>query len=173
MAYVFGGKEADYCGVLDDSDSKVIELMGVLEHLGLYGFKGGVLIIANREIQGAHPPSIDEIQETAGWLVGGIKDGRYNGRKPSYTNPGHHDPTSPNFRGGGAGKTSTLPRNAEELYAHAIPEPDGQTWWARDQNGVYHRYQGGRGQPVHWNGSSASPRTRPPQYIINRFEKQQ
>ena len=43
------------------------------------------------------------------------KEGRYHGPKPKYENPGHHDPSSGTFRGGGT-KTSIFPKNADELY---------------------------------------------------------
>jgi hypothetical protein len=72
-----------------------------------------------------------------------------------YWNPGHHDPTSPNFRGGGS-MTTHLPPDAEEVFARAIPEAgrDGRSWWGRSTNGDWYRFQGGPGEPVHWNGAT-------------------
>lgn len=75
--------------------------------------------------------------------------------KPKYEiNPEHLPPVK-------AGKTP-LPPDAEELFKKAIPDPDsgGKTWWARDAEGNYHRFQGGppRGDGsviAHWNGSNA------------------
>jgi RHS repeat-associated protein len=85
------------------------------------------------------------------------KDGNYHGSKPAYENPGHHDPLSGNFRGGGA-KTSILPSNAEELYKHAIPDREGKHWYAMDENGVIHRYGNSNNGKVHWNGSTSQNR---------------
>ncbi len=97
------------------------------------------------------------------------KANAYHGPKPPYENPGHHDPSSPNFRGGGS-MTSVIPPNHEQLFSRAIPEPDGRTWWAKDESGNYHRFQGSTGGPVHWNGRSDSPRgAAPPTYIRRRF----
>ena len=67
------------------------------------------------------------------------KKGRYHGPKPLYENPGHHDPSSGNFRGGGS-KTSVLPKDAESLYKKAIPDAEGKYWYAMDENGVIHRF---------------------------------
>ena len=53
-------------------------------------------------------------------------EGYYHGPKPKYENPGHHDPTSGNFRGGGSGKTSILPSHAEKLYSKSVPDKTGK-----------------------------------------------
>ena len=84
-----------------------------------------------------------------------LQDGVADIEPRAYTNPGHHDPTSPNFRGGGS-MTTHLPRDAEEVFARAIPEPGrhGDSWWARADSGDWYRYQGGRGDAVHWNGAT-------------------
>jgi hypothetical protein len=76
---------------------------------------------------------------------------RYNGPKSGYTNPGTHDPNSPNFV---AGKTP-LPADAEAVYGKAIPDPlktspVDQTWYGRSADGKYYRYQGTNGE-VHFN----------------------
>lgn len=78
----------------------------------------------------------------------------YQGPKPPYENPGHHDPLSPNFRGGGS-MTTPLPPDAAEVYARAIPEPGlkGDVWWGRSQNGDWYRFAGGE-RGVHWNGAT-------------------
>lgn len=97
------------------------------------------------------------------------KEDTYHGPKPEYENPGHHDPSSPNFRGGGS-KTTHLPPDAEEVYRNAIPEKDGKTWWGRNSQGEYYRYQGSNGK-VHWNGREQSGRgLKVPNYIRKRFE---
>lgn len=75
-----------------------------------------------------------------------------------YENPGHHDPTSAQFRGGGS-QTSILPHHADELYLKALPEDrEAKTWWAIDDAGVYHRFQEHRPLHVHWNGSTRGER---------------
>jgi hypothetical protein len=76
---------------------------------------------------------------------------RYNGPKSEYTNPGTHDPASPNFV---KGKTP-LPADAEGVYRHAIPDPNAtnatkQTWYGRNADGSFYRYQGTNGE-VHFN----------------------
>ena len=80
------------------------------------------------------------------------KSGAYHGKKPTYENPGHHDPTSPNFRGQGS-KTSKLPADAESVYKHAIPDPQNPgTWYGRTPTGGCYRYQGSNGRegPLEW-----------------------
>jgi hypothetical protein len=87
------------------------------------------------------------------------KAGAYHGPKPEYTNPGHHDPTSPNFRGGGS-MTTPLPPDAEAVYQNAIPDAEGKNWYGRNADGEIYRYQpnGGNDPGVHWNGREKSPR---------------
>ncbi|CAN0525087.1 unnamed protein product, partial [Laminaria digitata] len=70
-----------------------------------------------------------------------------------YWNPGHHDPSSPNFRGGGS-MTTHLPPDAEDVFSRAIPEAgrDGRSWWGQADSGDWYRYQGGVDEPLHWNG---------------------
>ena len=67
------------------------------------------------------------------------KLGRFHGKKPQYTNPGHHDPSSKNFRGGGS-KTSILPQNAEDIYKVSIPDGSRKHWYAKSQDGTIHRF---------------------------------
>jgi hypothetical protein len=98
------------------------------------------------------------------------KEGAYHGPKPKYENPGHHDPSSPNFRGGGS-RTSKLPDDAAEVYKHAIPSPDGKTWWGRNAQGEIYRYQSHAEGKVHWNGREKSERgLQVPNYIRKRFK---
>lgn len=87
------------------------------------------------------------------------KAGAYHGPKPDYTNPGHHDPSSPHFRGGGA-MTTPLPPDAEVVYRNAIPDADGRSWYGRNADGEVYRYapNGGSDSGVHWNGRENSPR---------------
>ncbi|RBL92459.1 RHS repeat-associated core domain-containing protein [Chitinophaga flava] len=88
----------------------------------------------------------------------GLKEGRYHGPKPKYDNPGHHQPGHPKFRGGGAGKTSILPKNAEEIYKKAIPDSEGKHWYAKDEAGEIHRFGNSNDGKAHWNGSSGQGR---------------
>lgn len=69
---------------------------------------------------------------------------------------GHHDPASPNFRGGGD-MTTHLPPDAEAVYARALPEPGqkGNIWWGRSDNGDWYRFAGGE-RGVHWNGATGA-----------------
>ncbi|ALL65001.1 RHS repeat-associated core domain [Paraburkholderia caribensis MBA4] len=112
-----------------------------------------------------------------GWIdpLGLIKEskaGRYHGPKPKYENPGHHDPSSGNFRGGGTGKTSILPSNAEGLYKHAVPDAEGKHWYALDQSGVVHRYGNSNNGHVHWNGDTSQGRGIPiPPEVKKRIDQ--
>ncbi|EDV4151824.1 hypothetical protein DU258_25025 [Salmonella enterica subsp. enterica] len=95
----------------------------------------------------------------------------YHGRKPTYVNPGHHDPSSPDFRGGGS-KTTHLPPDAEEVYRRAVPsDSSGNTWFGRNSEGEFYRYQGSNGE-VHWNGREKSDRgLKIPKWIRDRFNQ--
>jgi len=85
----------------------------------------------------------------------GLKEESYfHGKKPAYTNPGHHQPGHPNYRGGGKGKTSTIPDNAEDIYKKSIPDSQGKHWYAKDANGNVHIFRNGNDGTVHWAGSS-------------------
>ena len=97
------------------------------------------------------------------------KDGAYHGPKPKYNNPGHHDPSSGKFRGGGS-KTSPLPDDAQEVYKKAIPTPDGRTWYGKNSDGEIYRYQVDREGFVHFNGRENSERRlKVPSYIRKRL----
>lgn len=87
------------------------------------------------------------------------KQGAYHGKKPPYTNPGHHDPSSPNFRGRGS-TTTPLPKDAAKVYEKAVPDKDGRNWYGRGADGDVYRYapNGGNDPGVHWNGRENSPR---------------
>ncbi|WP_232533577.1 RHS repeat-associated core domain-containing protein [Salmonella enterica] len=99
------------------------------------------------------------------------KDGWYHGPKPTYENPGHHEPSSGKFRGGGS-QTSILPSNAEELYKHAIPDAEGKHWYAMDKDGVIHRYGNSNDGKAHWNGDTSQNRGVPvPKEVQRRFEQ--
>ncbi|EDX3117369.1 hypothetical protein B6O77_004585, partial [Salmonella enterica subsp. enterica serovar Mississippi] len=95
----------------------------------------------------------------------------YHGRKPTYVNPGHHDTSSPNFRGGGS-KTTHLPPDAEEVYRRAVPaDSEGRSWYGQNSEGEFYRYDGQNGE-VHWNGREKSDRgLKVPQWIRNRFKQ--
>jgi hypothetical protein len=99
------------------------------------------------------------------------KEGGYHGSKPEYTNPGHHDPSSPNFRGRGD-TTTPLPKDAAQVYENAIPDQDGKNWYGQNADGEFYRYQpnGGNDSGVHWNGREQSPRgLEVPSYVRRRF----
>ena len=99
------------------------------------------------------------------------KFGRYHGPKPQYENPGHHDPSSGVFRGGGTGKTSLLPCDAEELYKHAIPDSEGKHWYALDERGVVHRFGNSNNGRAHWNGDTSQGRgIEPPPEVKKRID---
>lgn len=97
------------------------------------------------------------------------KLGRFHGKKPQYTNPGHHDPSSKNFRGGGS-KISILPQNAEDIYRVSIPDGSGKHWYAKSLDGTIHRFGNSNDGTVHWNGSTNSPRgIKVPPEVLKRF----
>ncbi|UKB82435.1 hypothetical protein LF887_15630 [Chryseobacterium sp. MEBOG06] len=91
----------------------------------------------------------------------------YNGKKPKYENPGHHDPKSPNFRGGGS-KTEAIPENHEELWKRAIPGFSNletkqgigmpKTWYSIDNAGKIHQFQVDNNGIAHWAGSQNGAR---------------
>lgn len=91
--------------------------------------------------------------------------GFYNGKKPKYENPGHHDPKSTNFRGGGS-KTETIPENHEELWKKAIPgfsdvktkEEIPSVWYSIDNKGKIHQFQVDHNGNTHWAGSENGAR---------------
>ena len=95
----------------------------------------------------------------------------YHGRKPTYDPATHHDPSSPDFRGGGS-KTTPLPPDAEEVYRRSVPgDSEGRTWYGQNSEGEFYRYQGQNGK-VHWNGREKSARgLKVPQWIRNRFNQ--
>jgi len=94
-------------------------------------------------------------------------DGFYNGKKPKYENPGHHDPKSGKFRGGGS-KTEIIPENHEELWKRAIPgfsdleTKQGigmpKTWYSIDDAGKIHQFQVDNNGIAHWAGSENGAR---------------
>jgi len=91
--------------------------------------------------------------------------GFYNGVKPKYENPGHHDRKSSNFRGGGS-KTELIPENAEVLYKRAIPgftndvskQGIPKKWYSIDKNGKIHQFTVDHNENSHWAGSENGPR---------------
>ncbi|WP_409415946.1 hypothetical protein [Flavobacterium sp. PS2] len=91
--------------------------------------------------------------------------GYYNGPKPKYENPGHHDLKSPNFRGGGS-KTEIIPENAEALYKRAIPgltnkesqQGIPKKWYSIDEKGKIHQFQVDNNGYTHWAGSENGSR---------------
>lgn len=98
------------------------------------------------------------------------KDSPYHGKKPEYENPGHHDPSSGSFRGGGS-KTSPLPEDAEKVYEKAIPaDESGDTWFGKNEKGDIYRYQSNGQGKVHFNGSTNSERgLKVPAYVQKRL----
>lgn len=82
---------------------------------------------------------------------------RLNIKKPTYENPGHHDPSQPDKLRKTA-RTSVLPCHHEALASNAVPAnnsvPDAEkTWYAVDDKGVIHQFQSANGK-MHWAGDS-------------------
>jgi hypothetical protein len=50
---------------------------------------------------------------------------------------------------------SPEPPNVQQLYDKAIEDGQGR-WWAKDGDGVIHRFTGNNGE-VHWSGSTSGP----------------
>lgn len=98
------------------------------------------------------------------------RDGAYHGKKPEYENPGHHDPSSPNFRGQGS-KTTPLPDDADKVYRRAVPDKDNpNAWFGENPDGEFYRYHNSNGK-AHWTGREKSDRgLRVPPYIRGRFK---
>jgi hypothetical protein len=59
IAFAYGGKASDYYKALDDTDPKVQELMGLLDHLDTYGFKDAFLLALRRAQGGKSPQPAD------------------------------------------------------------------------------------------------------------------
>ncbi|AVT03669.1 hypothetical protein C8242_14565 [Paracidovorax avenae] len=85
------------------------------------------------------------------------KAGRYHGPKPKYENPGHHDPSSGKFRGGGS-RTSILPCHHHALAEKAVPDAEGQHWYSIDDRGIIHRFGNSNDGKMHWNGDESQGR---------------
>ena len=74
----------------------------------------------------------------------------------SYVNPGHHEPTSPNYNA----TKSVLPINHVELFEKSVPAvgDNGKlTRWTKEGTGkraTYHRFQEHEPGEFHWNGST-------------------
>ena len=99
------------------------------------------------------------------------KVGRYHGPKPQYENPGHHDPSSGNFRGGGS-KTSILPCHHARLAKHSVPDRVGKHWYAIDDKGVIHRFGNSNDGKMHWNGDTSQGRgVEVPPEVRDRLQK--
>lgn len=110
-------------------------------------------------LAGNNPTLYGYVQDVNAWLdPWGLLKGYYNGPKPKYENPGHHELGNPNFRGGGNNRTSIIPKNAEDIYKYAIPDKDGKHWYAMDESGEIHRFGNSNNGNVHWNGSSRQGR---------------
>lgn len=94
-------------------------------------------------------------------------------QKPIYEHAKHHDPSSGEFRGGGA-KTSLIPSDAREVYEEAISEDPTNpraAWWGMNDEGYLYRYDGsvqGGHFVVHWNGSNRHQDGRPLKKIPDR-----
>ena len=87
-------------------------------------------------------------------------------RRATYENPGHHDPSSPEYVKG----KEPLPKDAESVFANAIKDTEratgtSETYYGRAANGQYFRYQGVGGK-VHWNGTVKR------EYVPNWIRKQ-
>jgi RHS repeat-associated protein len=77
-------------------------------------------------------------------------------QKQAYVNPGHHDPSSPNYNS----TKSVLPPNHVELFEQStsVAGDNGKvTRWTKEGTGktaVYHRFQEHGPGEFHWNGST-------------------
>ncbi len=94
----------------------------------------------------------DEHTYFAGGFNGGLwvhncnlqKNGRISIEKPTYENPGQHDPTNPQqFRG--RPDDGILPSDAESTFKNAIPDVKGgnsygPNWYGKNATGVWYRY---------------------------------
>jgi RHS repeat-associated protein len=92
--------------------------------------------------------------------------------KAQYENPGHHDPTSPNFDYNN--KKSTLPSDAESAYGGAVKDTNraagtSETYYAKGADGQYYRYQG-QNWKVHWNGAVDGDRIKIPKDIKKQLD---
>ena len=76
----------------------------------------------------------------------GQPDTRPAAEKPTLTSNPKHNPNSP----------SPEPSNAQELFDNSIADENG-TRWAKDDNGVIHRFSSPSNGQSHWNGSTAGP----------------
>ena len=95
----------------------------------------------------------------------------YHGRKPTYDPATYHDPSSPDFGGGGS-KTAPSPPDAEEVYRRVVPGNfTDNKWYGQNSEGEFYRYQGQNGE-VHWNGREQSSRGLDvPTWIRKRFNQ--
>jgi hypothetical protein len=101
-----------------------------------------------------------EVKDSNGKWVETHVDNR--AKVPQYENPGHHDPTSSKFRGGGGKKTEIIPKNHESLARRSIPDVDGpvvktgqaKNRYAKDSKGNIHRFQTDHNGKSHWSGST-------------------
>lgn len=129
-----------------------------------------VLSVHNIEIEGLHTYAVG----TVGVLVHNkakpyLQD--YHGPKARYTDPGTHNPGSPNFV---KGKT-ILPADGAQVYRRAIPDPEvttaagKQVWYGRSADGKYYRYSGTNGE-VHFSGTVDWQQLSP--YMKDRFRAQ-
>jgi len=71
-------------------------------------------------------------------------DPNQNDGKPKLVPNDKHHPNS----------ESPAPKNAQELYDKAIKDSKGR-WWAKDADGVIHRFAAESNGETHWNGSTA------------------
>jgi RHS repeat-associated protein len=99
-----------------------------------------------------HPDSEKQIQQTSepAAASGGASQGGGGFR---YENPGHHDPTSPNF----VPEKTPLPTDAESVFGTAIPVTGrapgtGELSYGLSETGQYYRYSGQNGV-LHYSGT--------------------
>ena len=103
-----------------------------------------------------------------------------NVKKPKLV-PGRHDKLdangkpNPNYRMR-PGDSPEAPSNVKELFDKAVPDQNGKNWWARDNDGNYHRFSGTE-QEVHWNGSTNTGKgieiDKIPDYVKDRLNPKQ
>jgi RHS repeat-associated protein len=73
-------------------------------------------------------------------------DNKKKDDKPKRVSNQKHHPNS----------SSPEPKNVQELYDKAIKDSNGR-WWAKDADGVIHRFSRPSNGETHWNGSTTGP----------------
>jgi hypothetical protein len=110
-------------------------------------------------VTGLGPTGDGLLSAAAMEVVGGVIQARAAGRPTRVSNPKHH-PNSP----------SPEPADAQELFEGSIVDENGVRW-AKDKNGVIHRFSKPSNGQCHWNGSTAGSNGIKPQNIPASIRK--